>query len=593
MTSDGARRARPGPVPAVSVAAMPEPDPACISLRWARALLTGLAAGGLRTLVLSPGSRSTPVVLAAQRTPELELIPILDERSAGFFALGAARASGRPVALLATSGSAPAHWYPAVIEASETGVPLVLLAADRPPTLRGFGANQTIDQTRLFGAFAREAHDPGLPQPDAAALAAVAALGRRCAAVALGPRPGPVQINLPFPEPLVPAPDCDTALPEAVTTSTAARGWPEQSAPDAGPCAAALPPGRGLVVVGPGLFRPDFAPALREAARRLALPVLADPLSGLRFGAAADGVLTHYDALLRNAAVARALRPDWVLRFGGAPVSKVLGRWLTGVPALLVDPAGGWRDPEHGVLRRLVADPAAVCAALTPAGDLDPAWAARWEAAEHRVQALAAARLADAPWCEAQMIRTLLAHIPPGEALLCANSLPIRQLDTWSGSRAEALTVHGNRGASGIDGQLSSLAGLCHGGPPCWGLLGDLSAVHDLSGWLLAEHLRRPLIVIDNGGGRIFDYLPQHGLPGFEPLWRTPVAPGFAGLAAAFGLVHQRVTGADALKRALDAATRNGAPASARRALIELGIDADASRSLHRAFWDAVAAAQL
>lgn len=564
-------------------------DQGCINLRWAEALLAGLGAGGLRLLVLSPGSRSTPMVLAAQRHTGMDLIPILDERSAGFFALGAARASGRPVALLATSGSAPAHWYPAVIEASETGVPLLLLSADRPPALRGFGANQTIDQTRLFGTFTREAHDPGLPRAEAAALEAVASLGRRCAAVAAGPRPGPVQINLPFAEPLVPAGGCDEGLPAAVTASAADLGWPPGPAATGTAAPLLLPPGRGLLVCGPGLFPAGFAGALEAAVRRLALPVLADPLSGLRFGPAADAVLTQYDALLRNAAAAARLRPDWVLRFGGAPVSKVLGSWLTGVPALLVDPAGGWRDPSHDVRQRLVADPAAVCTALHSDAAPDHDWAEAWRRIDARVRALADAHRAESPWCEAHLIHSLLARIPAGEALLCANSLPIRQLDTWSGTRSASLVLHGNRGASGIDGQLSTLAGLSQAGPPCWGLLGDLSAVHDLSGWLLSkDRLRRPVMVINNGGGRIFDYLPQQGLPGFERLWRTPVAPSLDTLAGTFGMTHRRVSDADSLDQALRSATKAMAHGPQ---LLEIRIAADRSRASHLALWDKVAQA--
>lgn len=557
-------------------------DQGCINLRWAQALVAGLRHGGVRCLVLSPGSRSTPAVIAAQRTPGLELIPILDERSAGFFALGAARASGRPVALLATSGSAPAHWYPAVIEASETGIPLVLLSADRPPMLRGFGANQTIDQTRLFGTFAREAHDPGLPGADDAALKMAAGLGRRAATVASGPRPGPVQINLPFDEPLVPGPDCDHALP--ATPMQPDGDWPRTDTARSTLEPLRLPAGRGLIVVGPGLFGADFPAALAFAARRLGLPVLADPLSGLRFGSAADAVLTGQDALLRNPGAAQSLRPDWVLRFGGAPVSKVLGQWLAGIPTLLVDPAGGWRDPGHDLRARLVAEPAAVCAALQVDRPPDHDWPAAWRRAEARIQALADAHLATSPWCEPQLIGALLRRIPAGEALLCANSMPIRQLDTWSGTRPAPLALHGNRGASGIDGQLSTLAGLNQAGPPCWALLGDLSAVHDLSGWLLPDRLSRPVVVINNGGGRIFDYLPQHGLPGFEQLWRTPVTPNLARLAAAFGFEHRLADDAASLDAALAGEAKPGV-------LVEVRIDAEASRDTHRRFWQAVAGA--
>jgi 2-succinyl-5-enolpyruvyl-6-hydroxy-3-cyclohexene-1-carboxylate synthase len=183
-------------------------DPACIGVRWASALIDGLVDAGLERLVLSPGSRSTPLVLAAQRHPALELIPVLDERSAAFFALGLARASRRPVGVICTSGSAPAHWLPAVVEANASAVPLVLMSADRPARLRPWGANQTVDQTRLFGAFVLEFHDPGEPDDDPDSLKAMHALGARAAMVSSGRRSGPVHVNLSFPEPLVPSRDC-------------------------------------------------------------------------------------------------------------------------------------------------------------------------------------------------------------------------------------------------------------------------------------------------------------------------------------------------------------------------------------------------
>ena len=559
-------------------------DAGCVNLRWSAALLDGLFRGGLRTLVLSPGSRSTPVVLAAQRQAGIDIVPILDERSAAFFALGTAGASGRPVALLATSGSAPAHWYPAVIEASESGLPLILLSADRPPQLRLWGANQTVDQTRLFGAFVRESHDPGHPLDDPKALKALRALGLRAATLGLGPRPGPVHINLPFAEPLVPAGDCEPEPPVWPALPVAAEVTSYQALDS-------LPAGRGLIVCGPGAFADDFAPTLRRCSEHHGLPVLADPLSGLRFGPESAQVMTGYDALLRNAAAAKALRPDWVLRFGRAPVSKRLGEWLAGVPAILVDPGGGWCDPSHDVRQRLSASPTSVCEALLgldnrSAGD---DWLARWQGAERRVQALADAHLAGSPWCEGHLLRALMARLPAGESLLCANSLPIRQLDSWSGSRAAPLGLFCNRGVSGIDGQLSTLAGLSHGGRPTWALLGDLSFCHDLSGLLQASRLDRPVLVLNNGGGRIFDYLPQHGLPGFEALWRTPVAPNLAALAAPFGLAHRSISDATGLEQALDDALGRGRVAE----LIEVRIDADQSRAVHQGFWRRVANAPI
>lgn len=560
---------------------IPEPpDTACRALRWCRALLDGLAAGGLATLILSPGSRSTPVVLAASRHGSIEPIPILDERSAAFFALGAARASGRPVALLATSGSAPAHWYPAVIEAEASGVPLVLLSADRPPRLRGWGANQTIDQTRLFGVFVRERHDPGLPEDSPAGLKAARALGLRAAIRALEPDPGPIHINLPFDEPLVPEQDCPPSeLP------------PLQRPPTPATRRLALidcPTGRGLVVCGPGSGGADLLRALRELVRTSSLPVLADPLSGLRTGPGAACVLSRYDAILRNPEAAERLRPDWILRLGATPVSKRLLEWMNGVPTLLCAHGDTWSDPNHDLIGRISAPAADLLDALASlaAPQPDPKWLKFWRAAESAAERIAAGQLARSPWFEGQLIRTLLDQIPDGESLLCANSLPIRQLDTWSGTREKPLRIFASRGASGIDGQTSTLAGLNHGGGPCWGLLGDLSLVHDLSGLLLAERLRRPLLVVNNGGGRIFDYLPQRRLPEIETFWRTPVALDLRALAATFGLRHVPVSDHETLSRTLA-----GAPGA--RTLIEVQVDAEQSRAIHLDYWQRVADAAL
>ena len=628
------------------------PDRACVNLRWALALLDGLIAGGVEHLVLSPGSRSTPVVLAGQRRPALTLTPILDERSAAFFALGLARASGRPVALLATSGSAPAHWYPAVMEANEAGLPLILLSADRPPELRGWGANQTTDQTRLFGVQVRDFFDPGAPVDDPGIRRALTALGYRAAARSQGRQPGPVHINLPFREPLVPRGDCgpdgllardDTAtipVPPASQRKLTAANQVRS-------ILASLPPGlgerlrgRGLIYCGPDNPRPGFRAAVLRCAAALGVPILADPLSGLRFGQtvgndggqaaqtdcgharltdfsraahtdpghAAKTHLSHvacpdstpsplicrYKSLIRNPAAARALRPDWVLRFGRAPISRTVLEWLPGIPLLLVDPAGRWSDPAHDLALpdslHLDLDPVALCAALaaTPPAPADPEWLALWTRAEARLASLATDYLAQAPWCEGHLITDLIDRLPAGEGLLCANSLPIRQFETWSGTRSAPLTVFGNRGLSGIDGQLSTLAGLNAAGLPTTGLLGDLSFLHDLSGLILARDLPRPCILINNGGGRIFDYLPQHGLPGFERLWRTPQSVDLGALCQAFGLQHRRVGDASTWHAALTTAL-----AGERGLIIEVMIDAYQSQEVHLQFRRLVASVDL
>jgi 2-succinyl-5-enolpyruvyl-6-hydroxy-3-cyclohexene-1-carboxylate synthase len=587
---------------------MNDADQGCRNLRWALALLDGLVAGGMRQLVFSPGSRSTPLLLAAQRQPDLELTPILDERSAAFFALGLARASGRPVGVLCTSGSALAHWFPAVIEAYESEIPLILMSADRPPELRGWGANQTIDQTRLFGGFVREFHDPGPAETSGEALKTMRALGARAAAVSLGNWPGPVHLNLPFREPLVPHANCVATSNPLPTLSRAnhlktarntaeSHNWGEE-VDDWKRDLTQMMGGRGLICCGPGTCsprdtlnaNPSFGEALWACAERLAVPVLCDPLSGLRFGSGSLHRITRYDSLLRQPETAAALKPDWILRIGRAPVSKTLLHWLADIPTILVDPGQGWSDPNKDVRVRVNADATSFCGWLaTLAQDgtrtrCDPAWPRQWAAHEQQLSDFIAAYLADAPWCEAQMLTELLAQLPAGDGLLCANSMPIRQLDTWSGSRTAALGIFGNRGASGIDGQSSTLAGLNASGIPITGLLGDLSFFHDLSGLLLLRQLERPCIVLNNGGGRIFDYLPQYGLPDFERLWRTPIDLELGALLRPFGIPHRAVTtGAEfraALRECLNPSAGHG-----QCGVIEVRLDATVSRTVHHQFW--------
>ncbi len=567
-------------------------DPACCSLRWSLALIDGLIWGGVRELVLSPGSRSTPLVLAAQRRPDLKLTPVLDERSAAFFALGLARGARRPVALLCTSGSAPAHWFPAVIEAAEWGVPLILLSADRPPELRGWGANQTIDQVNLFGRFVREFHDPGRPLDTPAAMKAQRALGVRAAAVSTGGHPGPVHINLPFDEPLIPGPDCLTGVRAQTTPMpgeheglAALHAAPDL--PSADRAWHAPLRGRGLICCGPGDHDPALVQALWSCASALHLPVLVDPLSGLRCGHASQARLAHYDSLLRNRSAAAALRPDWVVRLGGSPVSKTLTQWLSGVPAVLLDPRGAWCDPTHDAKIQIGADATHYLSWLSRAEGIvqaDPEWLARWWRAEERVAALADEHLAESRWFEGHLLRTLMARLPSQEGLFCANSLPIRQLDTWSGTRDRPLSLFANRGVSGIDGQASTLAGLNAAGRPTWGLLGDLALCHDLSGLLLAGRLDRPLFVLNNGGGRIFDYLPQRHLPGLERLWRTPVPVALGELARPFGIRHRSVESDASAEQTLAEVLATKTPA-----LVEVRIDAERSQQSHERFWRRIA----
>ena len=562
------------------------PEPACLALRWSRALVDGLVAGGVRRLVLSPGSRSTPLVLAAEQCDELQLIPIVDERSAAFFALGLARADSRPAALLATSGSAPAHWHPAVIEACEWGIPLVLLSADRPPALIGWGTNQTTHQRQLFHDHLRAFHDPGLPDPKGCGR--IHALGRRAAASSRWPNPGPVHINLPFAEPLVPAADClatpaDPRLP-AITPPA-----PAAATDDALSQATELiARGRGLILCGPMDQPNDILPPLCTLAHHLGAPVLADPLSGLRFGSPAElPLVSRYDTLLRHPKLAARLRPDWVLQLGRPPVSRILQEWLAGIPMLAADPHHRWADPGGNWHIPIFADPATLCAQLARAQPVrtDRQWIQPWLRAEQRCTLLTTGHLDRAGWFEGQLIPSLLSLLPAHARLLLGNSLPVRQLDTWSGRHPRALQVFGNRGVSGIDGQVSTLAGIAaQGGGPAFGLIGDLSLLHDLGGLQLARRCPLTLLVVNNGGGRIFDYLPQQGLPGLQAHWRTPTGLEPERMAHAFDIDYHTVTDPSSLEDAL-----NKRPARSRSQLLEVVVDAALSQRETEAYWQTIA----
>ncbi len=565
---------------------MPETtDNACLNLAWSLALLRGLQAAGVETLVLSPGSRSTPVVQAAARCPGLRCHTVLDERAAAFFALGLARAGGRPVALLATSGSAPAHWYPAVIEADAWGVPLILISADRPPELHGWGANQTTDQQRLFGTHARAFHDPGPPRPGSEALDFVRALGRRAGVESRWPRRGPVQINLPFREPLVAGGDCrpdDDPLP---ADDPRPRRMPTES--QSARLRRALGTGRGVILCGPGDHPAALAPGLLRLARRWGLPVLADPLSGLRGAGDADApLITRYDSFLRHPGLAARLRPDWALCLGREPVSKTLNQHLSACRRLLIDPEGRWPDSAHQTQAVFPIDPLALCESLAegPETAPDPAWLAAWRAAEQATRELAEAFLAEAPWFEGHLIQTLLERHPADTPLLLGNSLPVRHFDTWSGRHAAAAQVYGNRGVSGIDGQVATLAGIAARHGRARGLIGDLSLAHDIGGLALARGQALDLLVINNGGGAIFDYLPQRRLPDFETHWRTPQDLPLADAAGLFGLSHLAVDGPDALHEAL----RRHEPGPR---LIEILIDPARSHAQTQAWWDRLGSA--
>jgi len=554
-----------------------------INIRWAFALLDGLAAEGLRHVVISPGSRSTPLVVAAERHPDLTTHVILDERSAGFYALGVGKGTGMPVALVCTSGTAAANWHPAVLEADAGKIPLILISADRPHELRGCGANQTTDQIKLFGNAVRAFHELPPAETDASNLAPLAA---RLIDRSQWPHPGPVHINAPFREPLLP----DT-LPElASTAKTIARSAPIAVPPprqtdDLAKRISGLP---GLIVCGWDRYRTDFPPAVSHLAQQMGAPVLADPLSNLR--ARGGPIIGGYDSFLRNEQFTQTFRPQWIIRFGALPVSKSLSTYLeslTEAEHILVDSHGVWQDPLNLTTTVLHADPATVCYSLTkrlsgPA--VTPGWLTAFQDSEKKCADL------DTP-SEAEIVRSIAGNMPEGGTLFCGNSLPIRLLDSFLPAEHNRFGLKGCRGLSGIDGNVSITMGLgAATAKPAVALLGDLTLAHDLTALSLGRRTNVTLVVLNNDGGGIFEFLPQAMLDTeiFERYWLTPAAPNLEKACGAYDCRHYHIDRPTDFDKIFCQAVK-----SEGTDVIEIVLDRKESTEALKAYWTSVANMEL
>jgi len=500
--------------------------PENLNALFARALVDELCAAGVREAVVSPGSRSTPLVLACAAEERLKLRVVLDERSAAFVALGAAKATGRPAVVIATSGTAGAHFFPAILEAEAARVPLVALTADRPPELHGFGAPQTIDQHHLFGGHVRFFADLGAPEPLDARLRHLRAVVGLACSRALGPPHGPVHLNAPFREPL--------AGPEAAVPALDDRPAPRMATPRLQADDAAIDEAareisarlRGVIVCGPRDADDDLPDAVRALSRSTGYPILAEAASQIRF--LVPEAVAHYDAILKHRRSAETLRPEAVIRFGAGLTSKTLQQWLDASRAytLLVDDDQALFDPSHSASLVLAGDAVATAFALAdrvvrPAGPPLP-----FADADQRARAaLEAAFAREEEPSEPAVARELLAALPAGSQVFVSSSMPVRDVDAWAG-RAAAVRVLANRGVNGIDGIVSSALGAALAtGRRTAVLLGDLALLHDLGGLVAAARAGADLtlVVVDNDGGGIFSFLPiASQTPRFEELFGTP-----------------------------------------------------------------------
>lgn len=567
-------------------------DPTNANTALASAFAEELARGGLRHAVVSPGSRSTPLAVALWRQPEIEVSVIVDERSAAFFALGAAQATRTPVALLCTSGTAAANYHPAVCEADESAVPLVVLTADRPPELRGIGAGQTIDQIKLYGASVRWFCEVGTHSADDDGLLHYRSVACRALAAARGePRPGPVHLNLPWREPLAPLPveDAVTATDPLALQGREGRPLTAVTSIDLEPSAFLLEEMSGHIgdaIAGVIIAGRQLDPELREPLAHLAqasgFPVLAEPTSQLRCGPHDRSyVVSTYDLLLRDEHFARSVVPDLALRFGEMPTSKPLRSWLaaSGADQIAIDPFGGWNEPTNRAAAILRADPSELAAGWATRLEREKRPAPQlWLDAERAAREALQSALKGEELSEPALHYALgLAH-RDGDLVYTASSMPIRDQEAFLPPAATEVTFLCNRGANGIDGLVSSGIGAARAtGKPTTIITGDLGLLHDIGGLAALRDVSTPvrIVVIDNDGGGIFGFLPQADAlddEEFETLLGTPRGVSVARAAALFGLPHHRIEGLSQLPDALAAGT----------GLIEVQVERDSNVQLHR-----------
>ncbi|MBK5097107.1 MAG: 2-succinyl-5-enolpyruvyl-6-hydroxy-3-cyclohexene-1-carboxylic-acid synthase [Gemmatimonadetes bacterium] len=567
---------------------------------WSEWLIEALCASGVRRAVVSPGSRSTPLVLAISRFEakgRLEASVVADERVAGFVALGQAKLTGAPTLLVCTSGTAGAHYFPAVIEASQSGTPLIVLTADRPPELQARGANQTIDQSNLFGRYVRQSLDLGIPDPDPRACEGLIRTAARAVQASLAPESGPVHLNARFRQPL----QVETADPPEVSDlRSRIEGVFEGGLPRPRSLRLAPEPHdldelarrirrvrRGVVLAGPAsVSSPVSYSALERFLELSGFVLLPEATSQLRFGTPGRLVCDAFEPLFGARPGHRPLEPDFVLQIGGAPTGRGLSRWLgsDSAPERVVMSRSGYPEAFNRASDVWLTDPVLVLTGLAarlegigPEAD----WAGRAVSECDRIWEALAGLLADADgFPEPAAVRTAVDAVPSGGLLALGNSLPVREVDLFCPSTSRSIAVLSQRGASGIDGGISAAAGaVAASGFPTVLLLGDVSFQHDIGGLAAARDLPASLaiVVLRNGGGRLFDLLPVRDLPGdaaksFERFFLTPPAIEPAGAAAAFSIPSIVAGSAEELSDAIaDAASRPGAT------VVEARVDGDSS----------------
>ena len=548
------------------------------NLLWAKVFVDELARSGLRAVCISPGSRSTPLAIAFAEQPQIQVHSLIDERSCAFFALGLALASDQPVAILCSSGTATANFYPAIIEAHYAGVPLIVLTADRPHELRESGANQTVDQVKMYGEHVLWSVDVALPeaQPPATALRNLRTLANRAYATADGLMSqtvkGAVHLNFPFRKPLEPTPvESDVTVfaderEPIVPYTRVSRGQmhPTDETVDRLETAIQHSP-RGLIICGTRCPGGDFPAALARLAKATNYPVIADGTSGVRFGLLDEGVpiIGGYDSFLRTAKEWQS--PDVILHFGAMPTSQAVDDYLNAVTPryrIWISIDGVWKDANHLATEVVWADAALTCEAVTQRLErispvTDSSWAVMFQHAEAAAWETIGEALDD-EYFDGAVVADVVDLLPDPAKLFIASSLPVRHLDQFGRPNAKQISVYANRGASGIDGTISSALGAAAANPdiPLTLVIGDLAFYHDMNGLLAIKRLgiKATIVVVNNDGGGIFYRLPIAKFdPPFTDLFATPHGLKFEAAAQLYGLDYTVAHDRESFRRAYTA----------------------------------------
>lgn len=528
-----------------------------VSSCWGALTIEVLARLGIQTVITSPGSRSTPLTVAAAHNSRIEALSILDERSAAFYALGLAKSTGRPVALVCTSGSAATNYWPAVVEASMSGTPLLLLTADRPPELRYCSSGQTIDQCKLYGDYVRHFAELSLPQVSPDMLAYLRQTLVHAVHISLSANAGPVHLNIPFRDPLTPdsessvtVVDADTLEVASTVVTRSCEVVPLSSAIDMVALERLSSHTKGIIVVGtenPRCGEEAFCDAIAMISDKLGWPVIADALNPLRSHAEGKSLLiTRYDAFLRDAHKARELFPTAILQIGSLPTSKVLRAWLSSLEAVsfLLTPRPINTDPLHRIATPLYGDVKSLAEHLQHQR-AEVNWGKLWLENEQETASRLDTKISSIDTLfEGKVAWLLSKHLPVDTPVFLASSMSVRYAEYFWKASSREYSIFCNRGANGIDGTLSTALGVAHGGRPSVLLTGDLAFLHDSNGLLAASQLKGSLtvILINNNGGGIFEYLPVSQIDSsFEDFFATPQSVDLAKLCEAHGFYYEQI----------------------------------------------------